>query len=184
MERWGAYILALLLSALLGCSDPGVPGEVLPDLTIEQKYLFDTYSINFAWGYHLAGTYIDNEGYVVRYNHSFEQWVADDFYNLTQAELDEKYVAPYDTVAVIDPAILYEMYEKIVPASQGELSERVHTGSDAGSATRVCYRYDETSERYARVLLTLAGDYTQTNLSAAAEELDDWLSLVLYPEAD
>lgn len=184
MKPWSVLFLVLLLSALLGCSDSVGPSEIQPDLTIEQKYLFDAWYVNYSHGYQLRGTYINNEGYVVRYNHSFEQWVPEDWDNLTEAELDEKYVAPYDTVAVINPATLYEMYEKITLASLGELSERENVAYDAGAGRRVCYQYDETSGRYGNVLLVRSGSWTQTNLSAEAMELNDWLSSVMYPEED
>ena len=163
----------------LGCRDIQRPIITLPETGVEQSYLFDTYYVNFSWGYTLNGTYIDQQGNVITYDHSFEQWSAANFDSLTRAELDEKYVAPTDTIAHIDPLTLREMFEKIEPASGGELSERIFMGPDAGGRASVCYKYDEDTERYIRVLLSLTGSYRQTNLSEAAMELQTWLEEVL-----
>ena len=176
--------LALLAFVISGCSDSESGGAVRPETTIDQKYLFDIYYVNFAWGYHLGGTFIDNQGNVVKYDHSFERWNAEDFDNLTEAELDEKFISPQDTVAVVDLATLFDQFKKIEAASLGELSERTHVGYDMGGSSYVCYKYDEETERYVQVLLSLTGDYTQDNLSVEATELKDWLRSILNPDSE
>jgi hypothetical protein len=177
-------ISALVVLGLVGCSDSDPHRVDRPARAIDQKYLFDIYSVNFSWGYHLVGTFIDDQGHVVRYDHSFERWEAEDFGNLAEAELDEKFISPQDTLAVIDPATLLDKFQKIRAAGRGELSERVQSGYDMGGSSYVCYWYDEEQERYVRVLLSLTGDFTQTNLSDEAIELTNWLRSVLNPDDD
>lgn len=169
----------LLVLCVAGCNDVKTPEFGSPEPTIEQQYLFDVYSVNFSWGYTLTGTYIDRQGNVIRYDHSFEQWSAANFDSLSRAELDEKFVAPTDTIAHIDRATLLEMFGKIEPASGGELTEREFMGPDMGGKAMVCYRYDEETDHYLKVLLSLTGSYRQSNLSDAAIELEAWFSAVL-----
>jgi len=172
-------ILALLILGAIACHDVKSPSLSTPEPTIEQRYLFDSYYVNFSWGYTLRGTFVDEQGNVIRYDHSFEQWTAANFDSLSRAELDEKFIAPTDTIAHIDRATLLQMYKLIEPASQGELSEREFMGPDQGGSTRICYRYDEETDHYIKVLLSLTGTYRQTNLSEAAMVLDDWFRSVL-----
>ncbi len=172
-------LLSLLALTAIACSDSKSPEIVPPKITIEQLYLFDVYFVNAAWGYMLKGTYVDNQGNVVSYDHSFALWIPENRYVLTIEELNEKYTAPSDTIAHVDEETLHDMFNLIEEASHGELSKPETTGFDMGQLLHVCYRYDNGSGRYTEVLLSTKGDITQRNLSDAAIELRDWLNAVL-----
>ena len=184
MIAWALRLLFLLTLTAIACSDSKSPEIVPPKIEIEQLYLFDVYYANGAWGYVLTGTYVDNQGNVVSYDHSFARWIPENRYSLTIEELSEKYIAPLDTIAHVDEETLYDMYNLIEEASLGELSEGEQTGFDMGLFLYVCYKYDDDTDRYIQVLLSKTGDYTQTNLSDAAIELTDWLNAVLADARD
>ena len=183
MRTWAWRLLLLPALTGIACSDSKSPELLPPDVEIEQLYLFDVYLVNSAWGYILRGTYVDNQGNVVSYDHSFERWIPLEEYrpcnSFTLEELKEKYIAPSDTVAHVDKETLLDMFSLIEEASLGELSEGTTTGFDMGTYAHVCYQYDQGTDRYIEVLLSEAGDYTRANLSDAAVELLDWLNTVL-----
>ena len=187
MRAWALRLL--LLSALLAiaCSDSKSPEISPPEVEIEQLYLFDVYLVNSAWGYVLKGTYVDNQGNVVSYDHSFERWPPESYRprnGFTLEELKEKYIAPSDTIAKVDKETLLDMLSLIEEASLGEISKGERTGFDMGTFAHVCYRYDQSTGRYTEVLLSETGDYTRTNLSDAAVQLVNWLDAVLSEAYD
>lgn len=182
MKAWGLRLLCLLALSAITCSDSKSPEISPPKVEIEQLYLFDVYYQNAAWGYMLSGTYVDNQGNVVSYDHSFERWTPDCYRppcSFTLEELNEKYIAPSDTIAHVEEDTLFDMFSFIEEASYGELSKPERTGFDMGQFSHVCYRYDDVTERYTEILLSTTGDITQTNLSDVAIELRDWINTVL-----
>lgn len=179
MRIWAWRLLLLPALTAIACSDSHSPEIAPPEAEIEQPYLYDVYLVNSAWGYLLRGTYVDNQGNVVSYDHSFERWTPKKRHSFTLRELKDKYIAPTDTLAHVDQETLLDMFSLIEEASLGELSEGTTTGFDMGTYAHVCYRYDQSTNRYIEVLLSEAGDYTRTNLSDAAVELVDWLNTVL-----
>jgi len=187
MRAWTLRLLLLSALSAIACSDSKSPEMSPPKVEIEQLYLFDVYLLNSAWGYVLKGTYVDNQGNVVSYDHSFERWTPGMYrppISLTLEELNEKYIAPTDTIAHVDNKTLIDMFDLIEEASLGELSEGQQTGFDMGQFSHVCYRYDSDTNRYAEVLLSTTGNFTQTNLSDAAIELRDWLDSLLADVGD
>lgn len=93
--------------------------------------------------------------------------------------LKEKFSAPTATIGTVDAETLMQIYGKIEAAGLGELSDLEHTGNDAGAHIYCGYKYDKLSDRYVKVLFSQSGDFTQTNLSAEAQELKIWLESVL-----
>jgi len=167
-------LLALLaLSGLLAaCDDESPTAADVP--YIAQKYLLDTYYVNFASGYNLHGLYIDNEGYLIAYDHGFEVWMSEDPLHPTAAELDDKYSAPTDTLGRVDLRQLYRQYLKFEDAAQGELTDLQQVAADMGARVWCCYLWDEAAGAYDTILLTLSGDFVQENLAPEAAELKDW----------
>ncbi len=173
------YILFLLVACLMiGCNSTKVPTIVQAKGPAQHRYLFDVYHVNHAWGYTLSGVSVDNQGHVVTYHHDFAEWIPEEPGSLLRTELDEKYSAVGDTIAIIDQATISQMSSLIAEAQAGELSATDLTACDAGLYYLICYRYDVDSGRYHEVLLSMSGDYRQTNLSDAAGELSEWLRSV------
>jgi hypothetical protein len=181
MKTWALRFFCLLALTAVACSDSQSPEVLPPEVEIEQKYLFDVYYVNGAWGYVLRGTYVDNQGNVVSYDHSFERWIPEGhrWTSFTLEELDEKYIAPIDTIAHVDAKTLLDMFSLIEEVDLGDLSEGRTTGFDMGTFAHVCYRYNDSTGRYGEILLSEAGDYTRRNQSDAAIELVEWLNAVL-----
>jgi len=179
MSRKLLIALALLLACLAwGCRDAVVPAGAAGGSFQGQKYLFESSYVNFAWGYRATGVVIDSLGHVISYNHSFAVWRPAVPDSVTCAELDEKF-AVAETLAVVDRSTLLEQAALIEGAAAGPYSERVQSGADMGSRACSCYRFDRESGRYTPVMLTLTGDFTQTNLAPEAQVLAAWIDSVV-----
>jgi len=182
MKTWALGLLCLLALSAITCSDSKSPEITPPKVEIEQLYLFDVYHENSAWGYVLRGTYVDNQGNVVSYDHSFERWAPERYRppsSFTLEELNEKYIAPIDTIAHIDAETLLEMFSLIEEVNLGDLSEGQQMGFDVGRFAHVCYGYNQSTGRYGEILLSEGGNYSRRNLSEAAIELVNWLNALL-----
>jgi hypothetical protein len=179
-------LLFFLTLASTACSDAESPEALPPDGEIEQAFLFDVYYVNGAWGYVLKGTYVDNQGNVVSYDHSFERWAPEDYRRMsfTLGELKEKYIAASDTIAHVDKKTLLDMYSLIGGAARGEISKGERTGFDIGTFAHVCYVYNQDTGRYGEVLLSQTGDYTRRNVSDEAIELVSWLNSLMFDAYD
>jgi hypothetical protein len=152
---------------------------VLDTMSITQKYLFEYYHSNYAWVYQLTGTYIDNHGNIISYNHSGDEWLPQNSDTLSQEELDDKYSLGADTIGVVDEETLEEMFGLLDAVEKGEYSERVNVMADGGQFVYVIYRYDEVTDKYVRVLLKEYGDSEQNNLAGEADTLYQWLKSVM-----
>ncbi|MFV0415069.1 MAG: hypothetical protein ACK5NG_01730, partial [Chthoniobacterales bacterium] len=72
----------------------------------------------------------------------------------------------------------------IGPAETGKLSEPKSVMRDAGITTSSCYVYDVKTKIYKRIKLREAGDWSQENLSPAAQELANWLETLREKKGD
>lgn len=158
---------------MLSCGRP-----VDSDGLIGQKVFFEVSYLNYAWGYQLRGFYIDYQGNVYKYNHSDERWETARSDTITEAELLEKYSHEKELIAKIPCDTLLQKCNMIQAASEGELSEKIHRCYDAGALSYLAYTYHAKNKEYTPVLLYLAGDVAQKNLSEAAQLLFDWLKAV------
>ncbi len=189
-------LLTLILTALLACShstdslpptdNSGSDADTTDAsqvIQLKQKYLFEVSYINFAWGHVHRGIYIDRNGnvYSYHYDRDDEIWQPEDYLQLTEADLTDKYSHNRTHIATVHPRTLRDMYDLVASAAQGELSERVHVMCDAGGTQYTAYLYDPAASRYMRVLLKLSGDYEQENLSGEARDLCQWLNMFWPP---
>jgi hypothetical protein len=134
-----------------------------------QEYLFEISYLNFAWGYLHLGLVIDRNGDIWSYDVSdldprFED-PADGIY--TQEQLDFKFGHERRYLETIGEDRLARMYFLIEPASEGELSDPVNRGHDAGAMSYLGYLYDEETGLYHRVLFYQGGDFEVENTSEA-----------------
>ncbi len=157
-------------------SDNGSSTTDTDNLT--QKYLFEVSYINWAWGYQDRGIYIDRDGRVCSYDLSDRkprfQYPEDRVY--TRAMLDDKYSGHCVLIGTVDLETLAAMSALVGPASQGQLTEPVHTGCDFGGEGFTAFLFDAETGTYTSVLLRQCGDWSRQNTAPEAATLHDWLT--------
>jgi hypothetical protein len=136
-------------------SQPSLPRQLK-----KQKFLFERSSTNFAWGYHHAGIYLDNQGNVYRYAYQTGEkpWSPQQADSFTEQELEERYSHGRKLLRTINWKDLLEKYRLIGQASKGRYSKRVQRGADQGAFVSICYVYDEATGRYKKIELRVKGD--------------------------
>lgn len=173
--------LALII-AIGSCNDkssnsPATGGKPTsePDTTPvgDGKYLFEMTYVNYAWGYRLQGSYIDNRGniYSYQYPHGASPWTPADYDSLTEAELRAKYDSSATLIGHVDLSALRWMYSLIPAAEQGTITDPVHVCSDFGKVDYLAYVYSPETQTYKTVLLYRAGDMAMMNTSEDAHRL-------------
>jgi hypothetical protein len=147
----------------------------------KQVVLFHYSFMNAAWGYQNRGWFVDNRGLVKAY------WVHDPkvWHQPIQSGPDSGYISKQDLLAdysLADKVFFnysyFDINDKIKfidKAAAGTLSVPTRTAYDAGQNKYSTYYWDEAKGMYKEVVLNITGDWTQTNLSAAADTLYDWL---------
>ena len=152
----------------------------------EQKILFEIEHINYAWGYHHSGTYIDNEGNVFEYDHSYEGWYSKTGYNppdegdgsLTGQQLLEKIGDKKNWIGKIEKKELLDKIKLIPDASKGILSDPGRIAYDAGSTEFRAYLYLDAEDKYIPISLKKRGASSRENLSESGKKLYQWLEQV------
>jgi hypothetical protein len=168
-----------MLCILANCTAP--PRNAHETDTIDQPIIFQQSFINNAWGHQNRGWFIDGYGAMKTYDvRDVESWRPversgpDSGYISKEALLADSEIAD-SVIYEIPIAELRKYYSLIKDASDGELSERRRAAYDAGMVQFTCYIWDVNKEMYKAVLLSLSGDWEQTNLDPAAVKIDDWL---------
>ena len=140
-----AMFTMLLILVVGGCGEPDSADIVspVPEVTIDHVFYFDAYFTNAVGDFQMLGTYVDSEGNIVTYDHSFRPWSIASPWSVTVSELLEKFSMPTDTLGIIDPITLAEMYGKVESASGGDLVDSENTGDGPGVYTYCCHGYDK-----------------------------------------
>jgi len=146
---------------------------------ILQNILFEVCHVNEAWGHTFEGFYVDKTGNAYSYSDVPLPGASWDETH-TEETLQFRHSYNQQLIGTIDLNTLYEKYQLIQPASEGELSDRVIACMDYGQQYYVAYQYDSDSGTYTPVLLHDAGDYAQKNFAEEAEQLFEWLQTIDY----
>jgi len=171
-------VLILLVS---GCEEPDSETIVVPEVTNDHLFYFDVFYSNTVGDFQLFGTYVDSEGNVVAYDHSFGTWTIGSPWKVTVAELNEKFSVPTDTLGVINPVTLAKMYGKVEAASLGDMIGSGYTGDGPGILSYCCHVYDKDVGGYVQVVFKQVGDFSRSNSSQEAQDLVVWLDSVVSP---
>ena len=157
----------LYLNGTVPCPMPTVPQS--------QKYIFEIEYINYAWGYRLNGTVIDNQGYIYRYsyNHDDTPWDTTGGI-LTEADLDAKFSHNQVLIGTVPMDTLLKYYGMIEAAVQGQISPAVTRCFDFGLLTTMAYQLDTLTGEYSPVLLHRSGDIAQINNAPQADLIYRW----------
>ncbi len=177
MKRLTLIIIPLLI---FSCSDKVTRiSETIPPT--HQKVLFGFSYVNFAWGYQNRGWFIDNHGLAKAYQvrdpkiwHEAAQNGPDSGY-ISEGDLLADYVLANKTVFEFSHFIINGKIKLIPKAAGGEYTPRAHSAFDAGLRKYCAYQWDEAKGKYREIVLSISGDWTQTNLSPAADTLNTWL---------
>ncbi|MGE5411618.1 MAG: hypothetical protein ACM3MI_11725 [Clostridiales bacterium] len=170
-------MILFLCFVLSGC-------EVFESNPPEQKYLFDVYYVNYAWGFTLRGIYIDKNGDMFSYQVSPTDTVSRDslriFHryglNIKERDLDIKFSFNKKFVKNIGPAIAVKKLGDLYNVPLNAYSDTLATGADMGAYLYSGYIYDVKSNTYREVELKVSGDVSYYNTSTNATRLVDWLS--------
>ncbi len=186
LKRIVFLIASLMMTCLLlaACSDdaqqPGTQ-QAANDVVLPagQEVLFEVSHANQAWGYQLAGHYVDREGRIWQFDHSSEQWQAPASCIPAEA-LRDKLTRQQEQVGRVSPQELAKAVALVEAAAAGPLGEPIDTGCrDFGGMSYLAYTYDADEDCYAPVLLYLRGDWGRKNLAPAADKLRIWLDEIL-----
>jgi hypothetical protein len=141
-----------------------------------QPVYFEHHYINHAWGVADRGWMIDNEGRIRGYDRPENYRWPDSTGHLSFEDLEYN-LSQTDTLLFSLNRKELEMHTRLIGgAADGALSDRTQRGADMGSGTLSCYIYDPATGSYKHVLLTASGDWEQSNQSAEAEKLLEWLT--------
>lgn len=165
--RMLALLAPVFLSACAALSDDELPET--------GRYLFDVYDENFSWSYTLRGFYIDRDGGVWTYDHSDDKWIPtpNRAGRLTGVDLADKFEHA-KKVVTLDPQVVRNKTRLIKSAAHGAIS-RFSQSRDQGRYAHVAYLYDSDRQDYRVVVLAATGDVVESNSTAAAGELLQWL---------
>jgi len=140
------------------------------------RVLFDCYAINFAWGFHLEGFFIDSEGRVYTYDHSNEVWHGPPDGRPSDEDLTEKHRGA-ELILKIPRDIIAGKYPLVAKAKDGKVT-RKSAGADMGAHVFEGFLWDPDAGRYDPVLLRSTGDWEEINTSRSARELVEWLETI------
>lgn len=143
-----------------------------------QIYIFDVWHENHAWFDLYFGFYINNEGIAYWYDRNGAYWSPADPNSITPAELEAKYSPVNYATAIIDMDTLYEKFALIAQSAEGPLSPPVTACFDYGFFNYFAYQYDRETGNYIPILLHVAGDVAEKNMSPAADSLFEWLKTI------
>lgn len=184
--RWFATLTLTLALGVMGCSDSegaggsggggdGGNGSTGP---LSQEYLFEIEYVNYAWGSTWVGIVIDRDGIVRAYNRNGEGWGPASDVSFSAGELADKYASEARVVGSLDVDEVQRQFDRV--ASVDDSFTEPNWGCfDAGRFTYTVFHFDETTERYAPVVLREEGDRARANTSPGAEAVAAWLRDVI-----
>lgn len=178
MNTLRLMILSLCL-VLLGC-------DIFESDPPEQKYIFDVYYVNYAWGFTMRGIYIDNNGDMFSYQVSPTDTVSRDslrmFHryglNIKERDLDMKFSFNKNIIKNIGSTIAIKKLGDLYNVPLNAYSDTLGTGADMGAYVYSGYIFDIKSNTYREVELKVSGDVSYYNTSNNATELVSWLSSI------
>ena len=149
------------------------PPDVLPE---GQKYAFEIWYENYAWGFQSHGLSIDRHGFVTASDISgLQQRIhpIDGVY--TEAQLDLKFGTQSERVAQIDPLIFEDMVGLIERAKGPGPRASVSGPIDAGEIHYKAFVYDANAGEYECIDLSSHGCFSCTH---ARMTLMKWLKSI------
>ena len=171
------FLIGVVVSGTTACA-ANQESSSLERSDPEQRFLFDVFYINYAWGYTLKGFYIDKNGDVYVYDHGNQPWSPADKNSqvLTKEDLLEKYKNAKQAASVTKVEL--NKYAAMISVVEKGAIERSQQGFDMGSQTYLAYNYDVKTNTYKPILLTSEGDWLEKNTEPAAQVLVNWLKSI------
>ena len=175
-----SMILAAALAPLPAFAQTSASAQ--PAATPAITPVFDCFHLNSAWGFSLAGKFIDSTGTIYSYRKTKPAWLPREVVEngipyLSDADLQAKY-AERETTGSIDTKTLAEKIALIETAATGKVVSEDGGARDAGSSSCHAYVRDAAKARYRDVDLGSDGgvnDVRTKNDAAQAQDLLAWL---------
>jgi hypothetical protein len=140
-----------------------------------QKILFQTEYINYAWGYQHQGFIIDNNGNVLTYNLPVKWNFPHNDSILTAEQVDENLSACVPSGIRIPPSELQKYINYIDNISLSKVSRPVSVGADMGSMAYYCFRFSESTNSYKASIIKMEGDIEYENFNFYSKRVITWL---------
>lgn len=160
-------VLLLLFSA---CDYVEVaPQEETSTLIFQSEYT------NYAWGYNHNGWMMGNSGELKRFQKK-AAWVFPDAQGyVSEADMLKNLAACDSVIAKISTGDFSKFASMALTCADGPLSKAENKMADAGAHVYCFYLYEANQKRYRRVLLDMAGDWSQQNLAPNARVIVDFM---------
>lgn len=168
---------ALLMIFLTGCFQVNeLFWEESHPISMVRPLIFQSEYTNHAWGYNHQGWMLDSSGQVRRFQKT-APWVFPDSLGYISEKDMDKNLSECDSVL---QRISYDEFlrysSKAIKCVDGPLTTPKNTMADAGEHIYAFYRYEADRKRYKRTILSMTGDWSQTNLAPDAREIVDWMT--------
>ncbi len=169
------FLVAFSLTVLVQCKGTAkqeIRNAEIENIEIDQKIVFMWDYVNFAVGYENYGSFIDNKGNKVEYDHSDKKWEGmtreDQLLYLENMEYEES-----DAKSKIDMSELKEQYSYLYKIDPDAEVTDEYVANDAGQHTLygIVYR-EENVPTF--VLIRSEGDYIYVNTDPYAKKIAEW----------
>lgn len=160
-------ILFILFFSVTGCYKENFNKTPNGYYTLEQT--------NYAWGYHKSGWMIDMQGNIMSFNLPSKWNYTDTSGFITENKLIENISNCENKIGEISKNELYRFSFLINKAIEGNMTEKINVGNDAGQYQYSCYKFDANSGLYKKVILSVEGDFRYHNENFEAIEISEWM---------
>lgn len=164
------YIIPLFYLFILsaGCRKNYVSAE-------DQTVLFQYEYINYAWGVHHHGFFIDGEGNILIYNNPGEWHFPGAELSISDIRLEENLSKCITSGMKITQEDLDKYSKYIEYIASSKVTAIKNTGADRGSTRFICYQHDEGSESYKGHIIKMEGDFSCENLNFYSKRVTSWM---------
>lgn len=170
-----AIILACVMSVLGACSEE----RALYSHVDDQVVLFAIRYVNgfTPHGTHRSGMYIDDAGWMYRYETNDVDGPQTDYYvsDVSADQLMQLFSQSRVALGRINVDMLASRAALIPGCAEGELEAHWSGIADAGLVTYCAYLFDRDADSYRQITLRVRGDIEVENSAADSRILSDWL---------
>ena len=175
-NRWSVEKIAILFIIIIlsSCkSNEDGNGEVEFG-----QILFQVDVVNYAWGFHHSGFFIDNKGTVYCYDLD-TLWSQEELTALLTDEIMDGMLQKAKNECGIVPLNKIDQMRALIPKiSQGYMELPKNVMADAGITKYYYFNYNSRAGEYERIVFKQYGDWTANHSTPEGEELFESLQMI------
>lgn len=147
----------------------------------EQQVVCEVSHLNFAWGFHHAGVYINPSGSIGEFNYSADdsRWAPNRGQPMTQDDLRKKYQPGHRVIGKVCPEQMIWLRDELNRVRYSPYSKPTHAASDAGTTFTQCWMFDSEIAPGQHIRLRETGDMESQNQAESAPALANWIEAVV-----